>query len=147
METGILHFHSGVRYIVLLLLVISVVSAYIGMSGGKEYTKGILRLHLVTRILLIVEGLIGIGLYFLRGYQMQFANMGNLPDQVNFFLLRHPIAMLLAIILCSVGYARAMKAENSGEKFKRIAIFYTIGLLLILSSIPFPFIQSWAKWL
>ncbi len=146
MEAGILHLHSALRYIILLMLISSIIVALTGINEKKIYTRGIKRLHFFTRVLLMAQGTIGIALYFMKGYPSQFANITNLQDQSRFFLLKHLIAMLIGIIVCSIGYAGSLKLETDREKFKRIAIFYTIGLLIILSAIPFPFIQSWASW-
>lgn len=145
METGILHLHSALRYIVLLMLLISIIFALTGINGKKVYTKSIKQLHHYTRLVLMLQGLIGTALYFLKGYPSQFAHISNLADQSRFFLLKHLVSMLVGIIVCGIGYAGSLKLESDKDKFKRIAIFYSIGLLIILSAIPFSFLYSWAK--
>jgi len=54
--------------------------------------------------------------------------------------------MILAIILITVGYSTAKRAGTSLAKHKKIAIYYGIGLLLILASIPWPFRGLGAGW-
>lgn len=147
MENTLLHAHSGLMYLVLIMLLLSLAMAYVGVSGNKIYTPGIKRLHLSTRLILTLEGIIGLALYFIKGYPQQIGNMANVSPHGKFFLLWHIIVMLIGIIICNIGYNKAMKAGNDKEKFKLIATFYSIGLLIILTAIPFPFIQSLAKWL
>lgn len=146
METGILHLHSALRYLVMLLLFTSIASAYVGLIRKRTYPAPMRRLHALTRIFLNIQGLTGIFLYVAKGYPGQFSNISNLPEQARFFLVRHLIVMLLGIAICSIGYARAKHAKEDAEKLRQIAIFYTAGFIVILTSIPFPFIQSWAKW-
>ena len=145
METGILQFHSGLRYIVLLMLLWSLAVAYRGLLTNKVYSASSRQLHSYTQILLMIQGLIGIVLYLLKGYPGQFAHISNLPDQARFFLLKHLISMLVGILVCGIGYRNSIKAETDKGKFKAIAIFYTISLLIILSAIPWSFIYSFAK--
>jgi hypothetical protein len=54
--------------------------------------------------------------------------------------LEHPLINVIAIALITIGWSKHKKANESQSKFKAIAVFYGIGLLLILSRIP------WALW-
>jgi hypothetical protein len=47
--------------------------------------------------------------------------------------------MLTAIVLITIGSAKAKRKKQDRDKFRVIALWYTIGLLLILSSIPWAF--------
>jgi hypothetical protein len=55
--------------------------------------------------------------------------------------LEHPLINIVAIVLISVGFIRAKKLESSTAKFRSIYMMYAIGLVLILSRIP------WGNWL
>jgi predicted acyltransferase len=55
--------------------------------------------------------------------------------------LEHPLINIVAIVLISVGFIRAKKLESSKAKFRSIYMLYAVGLVLILSRIP------WANWL
>jgi predicted acyltransferase len=55
--------------------------------------------------------------------------------------LEHPLINIVAIVLISVGYIRSKKLESSTAKFRSIYMMYAIGLVLILSRIP------WENWL
>jgi len=45
-----------------------------------------------------------------------------------------------AIVLITIGWSKHKKKTDDTSKFKTIAIFYGLGLLLILSRIP------WTQW-
>jgi predicted acyltransferase len=55
--------------------------------------------------------------------------------------LEHPLINIVAIVLVSIGFIRAKKLESSTAKFRSIYMMYAIGLVLILSRIP------WGNWL
>ena len=50
--------------------------------------------------------------------------------------LEHPLINLIAIVLITIGWSKHKKLINSEAKFKTFAIFYGLGLILILSRIP-----------
>lgn len=67
---------------------------------------------------------------------------GVMKDAVNrLYLVEHPTINILAVALITIGYSKHKKKLTSGAKLKKIAIFYTIALVLILSRIP------WSTWL
>ena len=59
-----------------------------------------------------------------------------------FYGMEHLLGMLLAIIVVTVGRKMAEKQEVVEHKNKKILVWYTIGLFLILASIPWPFREA-----
>jgi len=55
--------------------------------------------------------------------------------------LEHPVINIVAIVLISIGYIRSKKLTENKAKFRSIYMLYAVGLLLILSRIP------WTNWL
>jgi len=55
---------------------------------------------------------------------------------IRLYLVEHPTINILAVALITIGYSKHKKKLISGPKYKTIAIFYTIALILILSRIP-----------
>ncbi|HEY0244015.1 MAG TPA: hypothetical protein VGC01_00500 [Mucilaginibacter sp.] len=53
--------------------------------------------------------------------------------------MEHIIMMLTAIIIITIGSAKAKRKPSAKEKFKTMAIWYTVALLIILSSVPWSF--------
>jgi hypothetical protein len=54
--------------------------------------------------------------------------------------------MILAIIIISVGYIMAKKVAPKKKAFSRIFWAYLVGLILILASIPWPFMGYGTSW-
>ena len=131
METGMLHLHSILRWIILLLLLVCLVRA---MSKNIAVRKVSLWLLISAHLMLIV----GI-------YQVFFGRYGinkGLPAGVElmkdkfyrFFWVEHPLMMIIAIILITV--ARG-KAKNLN--YKSVTWLLIIALLAILAAVPWPF--------
>ncbi|MGA0383487.1 MAG: hypothetical protein ACO3L1_00650 [Flavobacteriaceae bacterium] len=66
--------------------------------------------------------------------------IGGLNAAARLTALEHPVTNIIAVALVTVGWSRHKKTTESKAKFKSIALFYGIGLLLILSRIP------WGQW-
>ncbi len=58
---------------------------------------------------------------------------------LRFFAVEHLVLMLVGLAFVHVGRARAKKARSDVAKHKTAAIFYTLGFVLILVGIPWPF--------
>ncbi|GAB3887958.1 cytochrome B [Spirosoma agri] len=136
MYTGLVHTHSGLRWIALVLLVASVVIAISKWQGRSGYTDGNRKLYLFTLISVHTQLIIGLILYFISPK----VNFSLLSDKVyRFYTVEHLTGMLVAIVLITIGYSRSKRASDAITKQRLVAIFYGLGLLLILALIPWPF--------
>lgn len=137
--------HSYWAYLVLLLLILSTANALIGLVSKREYSAKDFRISLATLITSHIQLLIGIVLYFTNNYVSQFSEIGMGEIMKNSALrstlVEHPITMIIALVLITIGYSKHKKKLTSKPKFKTLSIFYTIALVLILSKIP------WNTWI
>jgi uncharacterized membrane protein len=133
--------HSYFAYIVLAILVLAVLNALSGWLGNKMFTpEKDFRLSLFAFILSHIMLLIGLILYFVSPSGLnaiQELGMGGLNSASRLLALEHPFTNILAIVFITVGWSRHKKFIEGKKKFKSIAIFYGIGLVLILSRIPY----------
>lgn len=137
--------HSYWAYLVLAILIVTVVNAIIGLTSKKEFASKDLRLGLFTLIVSHIQLLIGLGWYFMSPIYktMKVTGMGPIMKNAESRLLavEHPITMILAIALITVGWSKHKKQTKDSAKFKTFVIFYGAALLLILSRIP------WNQWI
>jgi hypothetical protein len=126
------HMHSGLRWIVLILLVINVLNA-IGFMGGKPVTPQAKKLSLFGLIATHVQVVIGLIVYFFS-QKVRFDSTTMSDPVARFFTMEHTLMMLIAVILISLGH-RQTKAGNG----KKMFWFYFIALVVILAAIPWPF--------
>lgn len=135
MDQIIQKFHSGWAYLVLLLLLVAVVNAIIGLTSKKEFTAKDRKIGLFALIATHIQFLVGLVLYFVSPLgKAAFGQMSNAALRLT--SLEHPLVNLIAITLITIGWSQHKKLVNSGEKFKKFVIFYGLGLLLILSRLP-----------
>lgn len=132
--------HSYWAYLVLIVLLISSVNAIIGYAGKKEWGATNFRLALFTLITSHIQLLIGIILYFVAPYFRAFSEVGMggvMKDStLRLYNVEHPLIMIIAVVLITIGYSKHKNKLTSKPKFKILAIFYTIALILMLSRIP-----------
>ncbi len=132
-------FHSGFAYLALLLLVVAVVNSLIGLSSKKEFTAKDRKIALFGLAGIHTQLLIGILVYFVS--PLGFASLGQMSDKaLRLTSLEHPLINIIGIVLITVGWMKHKKLTTSASKFKTFSIFYGLGLVLILSRIP------WAMW-
>jgi hypothetical protein len=150
MFSALIYTHSVLRWIILILLIVTIVKAFAGWLGRKEFTATDNKLGLYTMISLHIQLLIGFILYFVSPtVKTGLADMGNAMrnTELRYWAVEHALVMIIAIILITVGRVSARKATTSLLKHKKTAIYFLIGLILILSRIPFPFTTVSRPWL
>jgi len=137
MYNGLLHAHSGLRWIALVLILAAIFNALASKSKGT-YEKKDKMLNLFAMITLHTQLLIGLGMYFMSP-KVQFSEGWMANSTLRFFGLEHFIGMLLAIVVITIGRKKAEKSIENADKHKKIITWYIIGLLLIIAFIPWPF--------
>ena len=139
------HAHSGLRWFVLIAIIIAIVNA-LGKSGGtKPFTDKDRKAALFALIFTHVQFVIGLILYFISP-KVVFSGEAMKSDVLRFFLVEHIVLMLIAVILITVGYSRSKKAVTDRSRFRWILIPYLIALILILAGIPWPFQDYGTSW-
>jgi len=147
MYSPLLSFHSILRYVALILLLLAIFNAWKGWMGKKEFSKQDEKIALFTMIAFHLQLLTGLTLYFISPFVM-LDDLGSAmkDEHLRFWTVEHTSMMLIAVILVTQGRSLAKKAEEAVTQHKRIAIFFTIALLLILAAIPWPFSSISRPW-
>lgn len=147
---ALIHAHSGLRWLVLALLVFAIVNAVMKRKSGK-YEKGDKMLNLFAMVIVHIQVTIGIILTFISGkvnYGTNWMKIKNYNGvaEFRFFGLEHIVFMVLAAVLLTIGRKKAEKKIDVNAKHKTILVWYTIGLLIILAGIPWPFRGFTSGW-
>jgi hypothetical protein len=138
--------HSWIRWIVLLTGLYAVVRGIQGKAGRTPWGPGDdgAGRWFVTSV--DIQMLIGVVLYlFLSPYTMSaWSNMGQAmrDPMLRFFAIEHLVGMIGGTALAHVGRARIRKASDPLRKHTLAIIFFTLALLLIAGSIPWPFMST-----
>lgn len=134
------HSHSGIRWIILALALIVIIKSFIGWFGNKQYAKldNILSASFVGFVNL--QALLGLLLYFFLSPITKAAlgdfGMAMKNPALRYFAVEHIAVMIIGLALLSIGRAKSKKKTIDVDKFKTQAIFYTIGIVIMLSRIP-----------
>jgi uncharacterized membrane protein len=128
------HTHSGLRWVALILILLAIYNSI----TAKEFGKRQKLINLFSMVSLHTQLILGLVLYFnsplVRFYQ------GWMKDaEDRFYGMEHVAGMVIAIALITFGYVKSKKGTTPAEIYKPIKLFYIIGLILILASIPWPF--------
>ena len=138
-----MHLHSILRWIILILLVLSIVKSYSGWKGKKQFSDGDRKTWLFTMIAAHITLVLGL-------YQWLAGRIGmittTLPEGMSFmkektyrfFWLEHPLMMIISIILITLGYGMAKKPVSDETKYKKAFLYFLIALIFILIAIPWP---------
>ncbi len=145
MYTGLKHVHSFLPYLLLLVLSISVVVFLIKRFRGGEFGSGDRKLALFTLVFSHLQVFVGLILYAVSPLVKAAYSSGELMSDAThrFVAVEHLTTMILAIVLITIGYSKAKRRDSDAGKFRALSLFYTIGLILILSGIPWG---NWPAW-
>ncbi len=142
MYSTLLFLHSWVRWLVLTSLLFAVFCAYKGLVSKKEFSRFDNAVRHWTATIAHIQLVFGLWLYFISpivGYFLHNYKDAVHQRQIRFFGMEHSMMMMMAIIIITIGSAKAKRKQTDSAKFKTMAIWYSIGLLIILSSIPWQF--------
>jgi hypothetical protein len=144
MDTGLLHLHNLLRWVIIILLLLSIFKAFSGWQQKKTFSASDRRVWLFTLIAAHITLLLGL-------YQWLWGRYGmlkiDLPEGESimknkffrFFWVEHPTFMILAIIMITLGNGMAKKPVADIVKYKRAFWFFVIALLMIIVAVPWPF--------
>ena len=133
MNTGLLHLHNILRWVILITLLLSVYKLFVKQDALKT-----------SKILLIASHstlLIGLYQYFissLLGFKMiQTVGMKTaMGDSVSrFWGIEHAFTMIIVIVFITIGHISYKKSGKSGLT----KVFYLLALVLLLLMTPWPF--------
>ena len=134
METGLLHLHNILRWVILLFLIVTI---FLAVAKKPAIRQTSLWLLIFSHVMLLI------GLYQLIAGR--FGIMKGLPEGVSlmkdsfyrFFWVEHPLMMIIAIILITIARGKAKLLNYKGTTWLLI-----IALILILAAVPWPFRES-----
>ncbi|MBK7562327.1 MAG: hypothetical protein IPP43_10605 [Chitinophagaceae bacterium] len=142
MYKGLLHLHSVLRWVILILLLVAVYKSFVDRK--KAFTSGHKKTGLFLMICCDVMLLLGVyqwvtGTWGLKSIQVNGMGAVMKDSVLRFFAVEHTTAMLISIVLVHVGYSYSKKNIPDSLKHKRSLLYFGLALLIILISIPWPF--------
>ncbi len=141
MYFSMLALHSWLRWAVLLFGMIAIARAIAGRSG-RPWTGGDDRAGMLFIASLDLELLVGLLLYFALSpvAQQGLRDMGAAMSDagLRFWTVEHPFGMIVGVVLAHIGRARTRRTTDAVKRHRAALIFFTLALVVILLSIPWP---------
>ena len=142
MYLTLLAIHSLLRWLVLVSLIYATFRAYNGWRSDKVFTKFDNTVRHTTATIAHIQLILGLWLYLISPVVDYFLH--NFNDavhlrEIRFFGMEHSLMMLTAVVIITIGSAKAKRKLTDKEKFKTMAIWYGIALFIILLNIPWKF--------
>ena len=129
-------FHSGWAYLVILMGVIFVISTLIYAISKKDTNATIKKIGLFTTITFHVQLLLGLVYYIMMFSALEPS--GIMKDSgLRLTFVEHPMMMIAGVVFMTIANA---KLKRSTTVPMSVAVFAIIGLVCILSRIPY---QVW----
>jgi len=142
MYEGLLHLHSVLRWIILILLLVAIFKSLADKDRPFTYTSKKIGLWLMIAADIIL--LVGIyqwiaGPLGLKNIQQLGMKEVMSNNYFRFFAIEHLMGMILAIALIHIGRSAGKKNVPDKIKHRLTVLFYGLALLIILIMIPWPF--------
>ena len=140
--------HNVLRWAVLLFGIWALINAISGINTKRNFTSNDKKINLFFMISCDIQLVIGLILYFTGSYFAMIksdAGMVMKNSTLRFFAVEHISMMVIAWILVHIGISAIKKADSDTKRFKKMAWFFGIALLIIFASIPWPYREAIAR--
>ena len=134
MYNGILIAHSYLRYIVLVMLIVVIITSLVGLINKKPYSNTDNKLSLGLFISTHLQLLLGLILFFVSP-AVQFSADAMKDPSTRYWLVEHNTAMIIAIVFITLARTTSKKMAGSEARHKRMLIFNLIALAIIIATI------------
>ncbi len=134
MYNALLHTHSSLRYVVLLLLVVVTVKSLLGWLNKQAFSKMDDKLSLWLLIFTHLQFLAGLFLYFVSPF-VQFSGTTMKDSTTRYWTVEHGFMMLVAVALITIARVTHKKLATDEAKHKRLFILNAAALLIIVIAI------------
>ena len=138
MYEAFLKTHSYLRWVVLILALITVAKYLNGWLGKKSFTASENKISLFYSIAMDIQLVVGLVLYFISPITSGF-HIDMKDTFSRFWGMEHIAMMIIAIAFVHIGRVMVKKAKTDSSRFSKGSIYFLLSLLIMLASIPWPF--------
>ncbi|MBK9292777.1 MAG: cytochrome B [Bacteroidetes bacterium] len=132
------HTHSGLRWVLILLFVLTIYRLFVEAFRGS-YSPKTLQFGKFTVIVAHIQVLIGLVLYFFLSPKVHFDPEAMKSTFLRFYLVEHISMMLIAVILLTIAWVKGKKKEAHQKRARYLFTWFVVAFVIILAAIPWPF--------
>ena len=126
--------HSYWNFLAFLIILAAILNSIFGKVLSKDFVIKDLRISLFALIFSHIQLFISLILYFVSPSFNKWSNLGMgviNNSETRLYLIERPIANIISVILITIGWSLHTRQFDSSKKFLRIALFYSIGLVIL----------------
>lgn len=137
----LLSLHSLVRWAVLATVLATLIRSYYGWLAARPFTRSDNSLRIITLSVVHIQATLGIILYGISPIIRHFFSSAKAmhEKEFRFFGMEHSLMMLIAVVFISIAAILCKRKSTDREKFKTLAVWFSIAVVIILFSIPWNF--------
>ena len=129
MSTGLMHLHHYLPFLFFIVLIVSIVRA--GLNKIPNVKKDIF----LTLTLIFVHIQLLLGLVLLVNFiSVAGIHLGEAANR--FVTIEHPLTMIIAVVLITIGKVKAKKATDNTKGNKTVFTYFMIALVLVVLRTP-----------
>lgn len=130
--------HNGIGMLLLFILLLVIIFIFLRFLLSQPLNKSVKVAALIGMITMHVQVLIGILLYVLSPLGLSNFSGESMGHTISrFYIVEHPVGMIIAAILITRGYQLSKSKKLCGRaKYKRLLIYYTLGFAIVAYLIP-----------
>lgn len=151
MYEPVLIVHNALRWVVLLLVAYAFFRSFRGWMGSRQYGLSDGASARFATIAVDVQFTIGLLLYVVWSPQvktaMQDFGAAMKNAELRYFAVEHALTMVLAVAFVHIGRVLARKAKSDAGRHRRQAVWFGLGLLLMIARTPWPGMAIERSWL
>ncbi len=140
MYSTLLTLHSIVRWLVILAGILAAIGAWRATSSTVAASASAEGRLFTT--LFDIQMLLGLLLYLffspVTTAALHHVGGAMASTVLRFWVVEHPFGMIVALALAHVGRARSRRAQAPPQQ-RRAAIFFSVSILVVLATTPWPF--------
>lgn len=134
MYNGLVHLHSTLRWVIILLLLWNIIKLF-GCTNSIKQSKWLLISSHIMLLLGLYQYFFGkFGFALFKEYGAEVMKTASL----RFWAVEHITGMIVAIALITVGHISLKKSGNT----KKTALLYLVAFILIMLMVPWPFREA-----
>ena len=138
----VLAIHSTLRWAVLGAGLVATAAAWADRFGSKSWTDTTAAAGRAFAVAMDLQFVVGLVLYLVLSPTVA-AGLGNVSGAMNdaqhrFWMVEHPAAMIVALVLAHIGVAKSRRAASS-DGHRSSAWYFTLAFLLVAAALPWPF--------
>lgn len=134
--------HSSFRWLVVISLLYAIFRSLRGYTSNREFTRTDNAVRHWTATIAHIQLITGIIFYTqspaIRYFWSHFREAVG-EWAISFYALLHPLMMLTAIVILTIGAALAKRKPTARHQFKTMLVWFSIAFLIIFIAVPWPF--------